>query len=219
MNQSSEIYKGPNRLADLTVEAVNWPESEYNEMGNEVVYHSTNQANAIDIVNDKAYNPMKDDWIDNLRVFALRDQEAVKKGKIRLDEYLDNNSEQIRKNAPDPLNEAISLRGIDEIGELLRAYDFTEMDVSSSRIGSRRQHSLHVGNDRQHTKTQSNFGSDVTFELEIPERARHSSDIPGEIPFSYTKAIYINETASPEISEQIEEIMEDYPHIDIIEDF
>lgn len=220
MSQSSEIYRAPNRLANLDVEAVNWPESEYNEMGNEVVYHSTSQANAVDIVNDEVYNPMEDDMIDSLRVFALRDQEAVEEGKIRLDEYLEDNLDQISEEGLEPLKEGINSRGVEEIGDLLRAYDFAEMDVSSPPTdGARRRHSLHVGNNRELTKTQSNFGSDVTFELEIPERARHNSDIPGEIPFSYTTAIYINETASPEISQQIEEMIEEYPQIEIIEDF
>lgn len=199
------------RLADLSQEAVHWPESNYNELGNERVYHSTNAGSALSILEDEAYNPMQDDLLDGLRVYALRDREAVSEGKIDLADYLIEKEDELLNQGPEAVREGLEEKGAEEIGEVMTDYGFAEMDVRMPTRGARRSRSLHVGSDREFTRTQSNFGSDVTFELLVPENSRHDCDIPGEVPFSYTTAVYVNEDAvePEELAHEVEQLLED----------
>lgn len=210
------------RLADLSREAVHWPDSEYNDLGNEFVYHSTNADSALDIVGDEGYNPMQDDLLDGLRIYALRDVEAVEEGSIDLGEYLVENEQELLDHGPEAVREVLGKKDVEELANIFSSYGFDDMDVRRPTIGARRTNSLHVGSDREHTRTQSNFGSDVTFELLVPENSRHDSDIPGEIPFSYTTAVYVNDDADdPEqLFEEIEQQLgEKYSHIKLEKNF
>lgn len=199
------------RLADLSREAVHWPDSDYNDLGNERVYHSTNAGSALSILEDEAYNLMQDDVLDGLRTYALRDVGAVEEGKINLAEYIVENEKEILEQGPEALREGIEKKGAEGIAGVMVDYGFAEMDVRRPTIGARRNNSLHVGSDREFTRTQSNFGSDVTFELLVPENSRHDCDIPGEVPFSYTTAVYINEDAVEpgELAQEVEHLLED----------
>ncbi|QKQ98281.1 hypothetical protein GKQ38_01980 [Candidatus Nanohaloarchaea archaeon] len=211
------------RLADLSREAVHWPDSEYNEFGNEKVYHSTTADSALGIMEEEAYNPMEDDLLDELKTYALRDIEAVDEGKINLGEYIIENEDELREHGPDAVQEGLEEKGAEEIGGFLQDYGLADLDVRKSTMGARRTNSVHVGSDRHFTKSQSNFGSDVTFELLVPENSRHDSDIPGEVPFSYTTAVYINDDAEePEaLAQEVEQRLEEngFQHVDVEREF